>query len=87
MYNFVEMGNLIRKHRENAGLTIEELAEACELSYRCISNIERGLSNPKLSNIVKIFFVLDKNLNELKEFVLDQNIKCENVRLLAKLNL
>lgn len=70
MYNFIQMGNLIRRYREERGLTIEELAELCDLSYRCISNIERGLTNSKFANIVKIFFVLGKNLNELKQFMI-----------------
>lgn len=87
MYNFIGMGNLIRKHREERGLTIDKLAELCDLSYRCISNIERGQSNPKLSSVIKIFFVLERNLNELKRFVSPQDIHSENKKLLSKLEL
>lgn len=85
MYNFIEMGNLIRKYREERDFTIEELAELCDLSYRCISNIERGQSNPKLSSVIKIFFVLDRNLNDLKLFVSTQDMHSENKRLSSKL--
>lgn len=73
MYNFIEMDKLIRKHRRERKLTIEQLAELSNLSYRCISNIERGLANPKFSTVVKIFTVLGKDLNELKQFVILHN--------------
>jgi transcriptional regulator with XRE-family HTH domain len=37
-------GALLRKLRLDAGLTQEELAEAARLSYRSISDLERGIN-------------------------------------------
>ncbi len=68
MYNFEAMGNKIRTARTNKHLSREDLAELCSISDRSISNIERGLSEPKLVTIVKICSVLEINMNELKQF-------------------
>jgi transcriptional regulator with XRE-family HTH domain len=40
----VSFGTLLRKLRISAGLTQEELAEAARLSYRSISDLERGIN-------------------------------------------
>jgi transcriptional regulator with XRE-family HTH domain len=40
----VSFGALLRKLRVGAGLTQEELAEAARLSYRSISDLERGVN-------------------------------------------
>src|ERR1700743_1327693 len=40
----VSFGDLLRSLRTAAGLTQEELAEAARVSYRCISDLERGVS-------------------------------------------
>ncbi len=40
----VPFGGLLRRLRIDAGLTQEELAEAARLSYRSISDLERGIS-------------------------------------------
>ena len=40
----VSFGSLLRALRTAAGLTQEELAEAARVSYRCISDLERGVS-------------------------------------------
>ncbi len=37
-------GALLRKLRAGAGLTQEQLAEAAQLSYRSISDLERGIN-------------------------------------------
>ena len=40
-----ELGDLLRRHRIDAGLTQEELAERAAISARTVSDIERGLRN------------------------------------------
>lgn len=52
MYN--KFGELLRKHRRNKHLSIERLAELCEVSSRSLSNTERGFSEPKLMTALKL---------------------------------
>ena len=40
-----ELGDLLRRHRIDSGLTQEELAERAEISARTVSDMERGLRN------------------------------------------
>ncbi len=55
MYTYCEQfGKILRHYRENKNYTRETLAELCNVSDRCISNIERGLSEPKLGTLVKL---------------------------------
>lgn len=68
MYDLVGLGRIIRKHRKEHNLSLEQFAERCELSDRCISNIERGSSNPRISTIIKMYSVLNEDLNELMKF-------------------
>ena len=49
-----EFGALVRKHRKNKHYSLERLAELCNVSDRSIGNIERGVSNPKLSTVLKL---------------------------------
>ena len=48
------LGIKVRSLRENAGMTQEELASVCDVSWRTISNLERGLVVPDLLMIYKI---------------------------------
>lgn len=50
----VKFGIILRKYRENKNYTREYLAEICDISDRCISNIERGIYDPKLSTVLKL---------------------------------
>ena len=45
------LGKRIRKLREKAGLTQEQLAEKAELSLKHLGELERGRGNPSLSSI------------------------------------
>lgn len=49
-----EFGALVRRYREEKHYSREKLAELCDISDRCISNIERGVSNPKLDTVIKL---------------------------------
>ncbi len=49
-----DFGVLLRKYREDNRYSMEKLAELCDISDRCIGNIERGMSNPKLDTVVKL---------------------------------
>ena len=44
----------VKSLRESQHITQEDLADKCEVSWRTISNLERGLVVPDLSMLVKI---------------------------------
>lgn len=48
------LGLKVRAIREAAGMTQEELAATCDVSWRTISNLERGTVVPDLVMIYKI---------------------------------
>ncbi len=47
-----EFGAMVRSYREEKHYSREKLAEMCGVSDRCISNIERGVSDPKFDTAV-----------------------------------
>lgn len=55
------LGLRVRSLRENAQMTQEELANVCDVSWRTISNLERGCVTPDLVMICKI----SKNLTSV----------------------
>ncbi len=57
----------IRTIRREKGLTQEELAEKLEMSVNGYGDIERGLSDIKLSRLEQIAELLDVELSELFE--------------------
>lgn len=68
MYDKIALGNYIRENREKKKLTIEMLAEQCDLSTKSISNIELGKSVPRIDNVLNIFHVLKIGTNGLEKF-------------------
>lgn len=54
-----KFGLLLRNCREDKKLSREKLAEICDISDRCISNIERGVSEPKITMAAKLFIALE----------------------------
>ena len=68
-----QFGNLIRDGREKKGLSQEQLAERCNVTDKCISNIELGKSDPKLSTAIKICHVLEIDIAILKEITYVEN--------------
>ncbi len=61
----MELGEKIKYFRKKKGLTIKELSELTNLSIGFISNIERNLNSPSVSNLQQICQVLDINLMEI----------------------
>jgi len=49
-----EFGAMVRSYREEKHYSREKLAELCGISDRCISNIERGVSDPKFDTVIVI---------------------------------
>ncbi len=67
------MNKTIKKHlgirvkalREKAHLTQEELSEICEVSWRTISNIERGIVIPDLKVLIALSSYFKISLDDL----------------------
>ena len=84
------LGIKVRSMRENAGLTQEELAAICDVSWRTISNLERGLVVPDLLMVFKIAKRFQVSIDEMMGEKLsvqksirrleDENIIMEKIR-------
>lgn len=73
-----EFGRKIRDEREERNLTREELAELCDLTDKCITKIELGRSDPKLSTVLKLCQTLNLDTGFLTEFYTDTHEKIFN---------
>lgn len=73
MTNTQHFGRIVRDQREKLGLSIEQAAELCGMSYKGLEKIELGDSNPKLSSILNISAVLGINLESLNDCVQSLN--------------
>ncbi|MDI6826289.1 MAG: CBS domain-containing protein [Candidatus Aenigmarchaeota archaeon] len=67
-------GSLIKKMREEAGLTQEELAKATDISQAHVAKIENEKVNPRLSTVNKILSVLQMNKNNLCKYFITKNL-------------
>ncbi len=54
MPKIANMGSLIRIQRKKNEITIEKLAELCDVSSKCIGNIERNISIPRADTFLCI---------------------------------
>lgn len=60
-------GPIVRSRRKSKHITIEQLAELCDMSDRGISNIEREVSMPRLDTVLQICSICGINVGELSE--------------------
>lgn len=59
------LGAAIRRLREQAGLSQEGLAEAADIHVTQIGGLERGVSNPNYSTLIKLAAGLETGVGEL----------------------
>lgn len=59
------LGRRVRFLRLKAGLSQEDLADACGLDRTYVGGIERGERNPSLKNILKLASTLNVTMPEL----------------------
>lgn len=57
------IGNRIKELREKQGLTMEKLAYESDISKGGLSEIERGMKEPRLSTLIKIAENLDISIS------------------------
>ena len=60
----MRFAELLRSHREGAGLSQEELADRAGLHRTFISQVERGLKSPSLNSLVSLSRALDLKLSK-----------------------
>lgn len=59
------VGQQIRAHRKEAGLSQEQLAEKASLSYKYLGEVERGCVNVSLDSLMRIAKALKVKVAEL----------------------
>ncbi len=52
------LGQAVRRHREDAGLSQEQFAFEAELDRTYVSGIERGVRNPTVATLLRLTKVL-----------------------------
>ena len=65
MFNMADVGQRISVFRKNAGLTQMELANRLGISYQAVSNWERGISMPDISNLSALAEILSVSIDEI----------------------
>jgi transcriptional regulator with XRE-family HTH domain len=70
------LGERIRKLREEKGLSQEKLSFACNLHRTYISSVERGERNIAVINLAKVADALGVSLNQLFDGI--DNLKDDN---------
>ena len=68
----MDIGLKIKNLRNYLNLTQEELAAKCNVSWRTISNLERGLVIPDLIMLIKISEIFNVKIDELLELKVDE---------------
>ena len=63
--NYREIGTRIRRQREAAGLTQEQLGEVCDLSTSFIGHIERGSRKLSVESLYKLSSALHVSVDYL----------------------
>ncbi|MBR1915095.1 MAG: helix-turn-helix transcriptional regulator [Alphaproteobacteria bacterium] len=63
----------VKALRESAGLTQEDLAAKCNVSWRTISNLERGLVIPDLMMLIDIANIFNTSIDNLLDLKLAEN--------------
>lgn len=66
--NLLELGNKIRLERMKRSISQEKLAELANVSIRTISDIERGLTDIRYTNLLQIAEAFELTLSKLLDF-------------------
>ena len=75
------LGLKVRSLRETAQMTQEELANFCDVSWRTISNLERGRGVPDLRMVYKIAKRFDVGMDDL------MGVKVQRCKSLSRISL
>lgn len=59
------LGEAIAQLREEADLTLEQLADKADMRFQLVSDLERGTTNPMLTTLARISAGLGLELSDL----------------------
>lgn len=59
----ISLGNAVKEARTESKLTQEQIADMLDIDSRTISQIERGLGNPKLETLYPLIRILNVDAN------------------------
>ena len=76
----VQIGSKVKALRKTKKLTQEQLAEAVDVSWRTISNLETGKVIPKLELICALANYFDISVDELLNVRISQNKSITRIR-------
>ena len=63
---------MFKEYRKNKGLTLEQVAEACNISWRNLFRIENGsYKNAKFKTIIKLINVLEISDKDILKLIKD----------------
>jgi len=74
-FDYVSLGERVRKARKQKRLTQEQLAEACNLSTAHIGHIERGTRALSIESLITLSEVLDVSTDYLLMDISNNNSK------------
>lgn len=69
----IKLALKVKALREVSSLTQEDLADKCGVSWRTISNLERGLVVPDLCMLYKISQIFNVGIDEMLNIKVDQH--------------
>jgi transcriptional regulator with XRE-family HTH domain len=61
------IGTRVKQERQRRGLTLDQLAEAAEVSRRAVVNVEQGTANPSVGTLLRLSDALGVGLPALVE--------------------
>ena len=68
----ISLGNAVKEARTESKLTQEQIADMLDIDSRTISQIERGLGNPKLETLCPLIRILNVDANRTETPKLDR---------------
>jgi len=70
----MELGNKIKALRKSRGITLQQLADATDLSIGYLSNLEREATSPTISSLLKICEVFNTDLSSFLSPLPEENL-------------
>ena len=67
-FRLLELGNKIRLERMKRDMSQEQLAELANISVRTVSDIERGITDIRYTNLLQIALAFDLTLPEMLNY-------------------